>query len=39
MVLVAANSYLKVQLVHNYTSDMIFNTGGQWSYMHVYRVG
>ena len=39
MVQATANSYLKVTLGHNYTSDMVFNTGGQWSYMHVYRVG
>ena len=39
MVQVAANSYLKVQILNISGADIVFNTGGQWSYMHVYRVG
>jgi len=39
MIQVAANSYLKIQILNNSGADIVFNTGGQWSYMHVYRVG
>jgi len=35
----ATNSYIKVQVLNNTGANIVFNSGGQWSYLHVYRVG
>ena len=39
LIQVAANSYLKISLVNNSGADIVFNTGGQWTRLHCYRVG
>jgi hypothetical protein len=39
MIQVATNSYIKFQILNNSGANIVFNTGGQWSYMHIFRVG
>ena len=39
LIQVAAGSYLKVQILNNSGANIVFNSGGQWSYLHVFRVG
>ena len=39
LIKVAAYSYFKIQVLNNTGANIVFNTGGQWSYWHMYRVG
>jgi hypothetical protein len=39
MIQVAANSYLRLRLINGNTADMLFDMRGQYSFLHVYRVG
>jgi hypothetical protein len=39
MIQVATNSYIKFQILNNSGADIVFNTLGRWSFMHIFRVG